>query len=252
MSDLGVGDADQPWIVVAPAAIDTVVTLTAVFPGAPAVPVPVAAGPLVQVPGSSPAEYTQRWQAVDPIVYPLPGRTVLHWQTTGTGEGTEDVEVWVTAPPAAGGPTWSPGLSRVAAYVPRLTVDQTTPGSAIELGTFDQRTNPTGDVAQRHINDAVAEVQALAGTVPDSLHPLASAIAARRAAAMILRAYGDDRTGQDSLATAAALEARADKDLDRLQAAIRDLEDGDADGSFEVLPIYSFPAAVPWGDRYLY
>lgn len=238
MSDLSVGDVDILYLDVTPAAGDTTGTLTVYRPDGTSMPVPVTPGPVAGDPAV-------RRLTADPVTFTLPGRWVFSWMVTGTGVGAEDIEVWVAAPPVAGGPSWAPGLSRVAAYIPRLTVDQVTPGSAVEIGTFDTRTNPTGLIAQRHINDAVAEVLALTGTVPDALHALASAIAARRAAASILRAYGDDRAGQDTLAVAAALDARADADLNRLQTAV----DPGGDGyGIEIVPVYAFPTPTPWDD----
>ncbi|MEU4558527.1 hypothetical protein AB0F72_09055 [Actinoplanes sp. NPDC023936] len=242
LSDLGVGDIDVPYLDVSPAAGDTAGTATLHRPDGTSAPLAVTAGVVSTDPVTGVAS---RRLTSEPITFTQAGKWVLSWTATGTGAGAEDAVFWVTPRPAAGGPTWTPGLSRVAAYIPRLTVDQTTPGSATERGTFDDHTNPTGQVAQRHIDDAVAEVAALAGTVPDALHALASAIAARRAAASILRAYGDDRSGQNALAFAAALDARADTDLTRLQTEIA--EDEEPYG-IDVAPAYSFPPAVPWGD----
>jgi hypothetical protein len=240
VSDLSVGDVDILYLDVTPAAGDTAGALTVNRPDGTSAVVPVTPGPVTGDPAV-------RRLTADAVTFTMAGRWVFSWTVTGTGVGAEDIEVWVAAPPIAGGPTWTPGLSRVAAYIPRLTVDQTAPGSAVELGTFDGRTNPTGEIAQRHINDAVAEVAALAGTVPAGFDLLAAAIAARRAAATILRAYGDDRAGQDTIAVAAALDARADADLTRLRAAIDALEPDDPD-EFSIAPVYTFPAPAPWGD----
>lgn len=248
-SDLGVGDADLPYLVVEPADVGTVATLTVTQPDNTTTAATVVGGALVPIAGTSPTQYWQTWTATTPLVYTQPGRWLLHWDVTGTGMGAEDVEVWVVPNPTAGGPTWTPGLTRVAAYIPRLTVDMSTPGTAVELGTFTTATNPTDTVAQRHIDDAVAEVLAVCGPLPTSLEVLARAVAAQRAAATIQRAYGGSRPGEDSLAVAAALDARADADLTRLRAAIQDLTDGSADGFVAVSPVYSFPAPVPWGDQ---
>ena len=250
MSDLGVGDFDVPFLIVAPANTDTTATLIVRPPTGDPYPVDVTAGPLEPIAGS--ADMRQRWAAAVPVAYTLPGKWVLRWQVTGTGEGAEDVEKWVVASPVPGGPVWSPGLSRVAGYVPRLTVDQTAPGSAVELRTFDARTNPDGTVAQQHINDAVAEVQAAVGTVPEALHPLATAVAALRAAATIQLAYSNTALGMDTLSIAAALHARADADLARLKTAVQDATDGSEDGFFDVVPAFAFPPADPRFDSPTY
>lgn len=248
-SDLGVGDADLPYLVVEPADVGTAAMLTVTRPDTTTASATVVGGALDPIAGTSPTQYRQTWTATTPLVYTLPGRWLLHWDVTGTGMGAEDVEVWVVPNPTVGGPTWTPGLTRVAAYIPRLTVDVATPGTALELGTFTTTTNPTDTVAQRHIDDAVAEVLAVCGTIPTSLEVLARAVAAQRAAATIQRAYGATRLGEDSLQTAAALDARADTDLAQLRTAIQvDTADFGVDIAH---PVYSFPTPTSWGDDLL-
>lgn len=244
-SDVGTGDSELPYLDITPADGTTAATLTVSKPDGTSTQVTVAPGVLTITPGSNPVTYTQRWAVTAPVVYDQPGRTVLHWAVTGTGEGTEDLEVWVVPAPVPGGPTWTPGLSRVALYIPRLTVDVTTPGSAVELGTFTAETNPTDAVAQRHIDDAVAEVLAACGPIPLSLEALARAVAALRAAASIQLSYSNTALGMDTLSIAAALNARADADLARLKTAIADLVDGSADGLAVVVSVWSFPAPDP-------
>jgi hypothetical protein len=235
MSDLGVGDSEIASLTVTPAGTDTQAVLTVHSPTGSSTPVPVTAGALTPGPG---ATQQQTWVSDNPIVYTAAGRWVLSWTVTGTGEGAEDVEVWVSPRPAPGGPTWAPGLSRVAQYIPRLTVDTQTP-SADELGTFTTVTNPTDVAAQHHIDDAVAGVLAVCPTVPAGLEPLARTVAALRAAASIQRAYSNTALGMDTLSIAAALDARADTDLKRLQAAIDDLVSGDDDEPLLIAPIWT-------------
>lgn len=159
----------------------------------------------------------------------------------------------IPAGPGASAVTWAPTLPEVADYVPRLTVDTTTAGAATELGTFTTTTTPDTDSAQRIINGAVAGVEATIGTtLAEALHPLANTVAALRAAATMLRAYAH-HTGND-LAIAAAYDARADAEMARLTFAIADAADGEVDGTdgaLEILPMWSMPAAVSWGDSYL-
>jgi len=241
-TDLGPGDAEIPYLDVAPADGGTAVTLLVEKPDQSTAPVAMTGGDLVPIDGTSPTQYSQRWTATSPVVYDQPGHWVLHFEVTGTGEGTEDLDKYVVASPTAGGPTWTPGLSRVAAHIPRLTVDTSSPGQAVELGTFTSTTNPTDTIAWQHVDEAVAEVVAVCGTVPDSLTVLARSVAALRAAASIQRAYGNTALGLDTLAIAAALDVRADADLTRLQTAIRDLDDGSADGFDVVYPVWAFDA----------
>jgi hypothetical protein len=161
------------------------------------------------------------------------------WRVTGTGANVA-AKVYNVAPlPGTGTrPSWSPFLSQVADHVPYLTVDTTTPGSQVYLGTFRGDTTPTDEVAQRHI-DAAVSLTLLSGlTTP--LYPAATAVAALRAAASLARAY--PRRPED-LQTAAALDARADAHWIRLQAAVDDLADGEGDGYFDILPMWTFPAA---------
>lgn len=111
---------------------------------------------------------------------------------------------------------WAPTLEQVANYIPRSTIDVTTPGDATELGTFTANTKPTHTEAARFIDWAVAQVLSVAPAIPGGLYPLAAGIAAKRAAAAILRSRSDFA---DDLAYATALDAQADGDLARLLSA---------------------------------
>ncbi|MFI6228626.1 hypothetical protein ACIBCR_15095 [Micromonospora echinospora] len=144
-------------------------------------------------------------------------------------------------------PAWTPFLSQVADHVPYLTVDTITPGSATHLGTFTARTWPTDEQAQRLTDGAVTWVRSAVGTVAPAVYDMATQVAALRAAAAIARAYPRD---DGDLAAAAALDARADADLIRLKAA-NDAAGGGDGSEVHLLPVYSFPAPVPWGDDYL-
>lgn len=119
--------------------------------------------------------------------------------------------------------SWAPTLPQVAAYIPRSTVDVVTPGSAAELNDFTASTNPSETVAQGFVDTAVAQVLAVAPTIPGDLHDLATGIAARRAAAAILRSRSDHT---DDPAYADALDAQADADLSRLLSACVAQPDG--------------------------
>jgi hypothetical protein len=165
------------------------------------------------------------------------GDWLVVWRISGTGANVAPKIYNVVPLPGTGTrPDWSPFLSQVADHVPYLTVDTITPGSQIYLGTFTGATTPTDEVAQRHI-DAAVDLTLLAG-LTTTLYPAATAVAALRAAASLARAY--PRRPED-LATAAALDARADAHWTRLQAAIDDLADGVADGDnfFDVVPMWT-------------
>lgn len=144
-------------------------------------------------------------------------------------------------------PVWAPVLAQVADHVPYMTVDTVTPGSQAYLGTFNELTTPTDDQAQRLIDAAWPSVAAAVGVIVEPVWPLAQSVAALRAAAAIVRSYPRD---DGDLARAAALDARADADLARLIAA-NDSAGGGQGNSVDLMPVYSFPAAVAWGDAYL-
>ncbi|PZG17800.1 hypothetical protein C1I95_14720 [Micromonospora craterilacus] len=120
-----------------------------------------------------------------------------------------------------------------------------TPGSQQYQENFTDRTTPARWQAQQFIDAAWPAVLAATGPLVESVWPLAQAVAALRAAAAIVRAYPRD---DGDLARAAALDARADADLERLIAANDAAGGQQPDG---LLPVWSFPAPVPWGDSYL-
>lgn len=186
-------------------------------------------------------EYTVQWTASMANDY------VAVWTVTGTGAGVQ-AKVYNVRPlpsPSASRPAWVPFLSDVADYIPRLTIDMVTPGSAVEYGTFNGLTTPSDEQAMRLLDRAVGSVIATAGTIQTSVAGLAATAAALRAAAAIQRAYprsADDR------AVADALDRRADAELARLVAANAA---AGAVGTTGTLPQWSFPAPVAWGDTNL-
>lgn len=250
MSDLGVGDAEQPTLTVAPADTDTTVTLTVKAPDGTATPVPVTAGPLESIVGTSPVEYQQTWASTDPVTYTSPGRWVLAWTVTGTGEGAEDVEVWVVASPTAGGPTWTPGRSRVANYLPHRTLvrDLSTTHSSqdVLLMSWDATTTPTGVQVERLIADGVAYISARLAPVHANSEAAAAVLVCLYTAAAIERSWPHDN---ESLPRANDLEKRLDGMLAGLIAANRDANTDDGTSyPIEIAPAWSFPRADPRWD----
>lgn len=228
-TDVGVGDAETVFIDVAPADVDTAVTLTVHAPDGTSTPVTVTGGDLEEIAGSSPTAYTQRWTADTAVVYDQAGRWVLHWSVTGTGEGAEDLEVSVVASPVAGGPTWWPGISRVAAYVPHRTLVRsatTSIGSADEYAwTFDATTTPPATTVSRLIADGAAWVTALVTPMHTSSEPLAGLLAALWAAIFIERSWPQD---DQALPRANDMERQLNTMLAQLIAA-NDKANGDDD-----------------------
>ncbi len=186
-------------------------------------------------------EYTVQWTAGMANDY------VAVWTVTGTGAGVQAKVYNVRALPSASNtrPGWAPFLSDVADYIPRMTIDTTTPGSAIEYGTFNGNTTPTDEQAMRLVDAAVGSVLAATGTLAATVQGQAKTTAALRAAASILRAYA--RNAAD-LSTADALDRRADAELTRLAAA--NAAAGSA-SAVALVPEWSFPAPCAWGDTNL-
>ncbi|GAA0528771.1 hypothetical protein GCM10010172_06720 [Paractinoplanes ferrugineus] len=239
-SDLGVGDSETVTLNVAPADNTTSATLTATTPGGTSSSVTVAGGALAEIPGSNPVEYTQTWTSTTPVTFTQAGRWVLRWVVTGTGGGAEDFERYVLPARTAGGPTWWPGRTQVAAYVPWLTVSLSKPGDQTYQGTFSDDTSPDGAVADRHIADAGALVAPLATVMPAALYELAGTVTALHAAASLAAAYA--RTDEDAR-RAENLLARAVTAYQRLTTAVDDAGvDADAD---EPILIANYPGCEP-------
>lgn len=233
-TDVGVGDIEVPYLDVTPGSVTTAGTLTVTDPAGTDTTPTVTAG--------TPSGGTVRLTATA-VTYDAPGRWLLHWDVTGTGAGAEDQEVYVVASPVAGGPTWMPGRSRVANYVPgrTLSVDSTTH----EL-TFSSTTRPTGVQVDRLLADAVSWVTMRVGTVDATLTDQAAACAALWAAAAVERGYPDD--DDDALARAQQLQKLAEQMREDLAAANAAAGEPPVDAGSALLPLYAFPAAPTWAD----
>lgn len=177
------------------------------------------------------------------LLAPAAGDWLVIWYVTGTGASVSPKVYNVSPlPGATSRPVWSPFLSRVADHVPFLTVDTTTPGQQVYLGTFTGVTTPTDEVAQRHIDSAVALMTPAIPAISAALYPAATAVAALRAAASLARAY--PRRPED-LNLAAALEARADA---AWKVLVEAAENEGTAASTVGTPHFYFPAPRPWGD----
>lgn len=243
-TDLGVGDVEVAYLDVTPGDGTTDGTLTVTAPDDTETEPAVTAG--------APADGTVRLTA-SAVTYDQAGKWVLHWDVTGTGAGSEDVEVYVVASPTAGGPTWLPGRSRVAAHIPNRTLARN-PATYVASGdayalTFDSTTRPSGVAVSRLIADAAAWIASAVPTVAESLYDMAGTCAAIWAAAAVERGWPDD---DSSLARARDLQALAEKmRADLVRANTAETGTDPADPGSGLLPVYSFPDAVAWGDSYL-
>lgn len=229
-TDVSVGDSETPYLDVTPADVDTVAALVVTAPDGTTTPITASGGALTVVDGTA----SQRWTASANVVYSAAGRWLLTWTVTGTGEGVETQEVYVVASPTAGGPTWLPGRSRVASYVPTRTLSRN-PASYAASGdayalTFDSTTRPSGVMVDRLIADAASWIGLVASPVHASLSDAASTCAAIWVAAAVERGWPDDDT---SLQRARDLQALADRHRDDLAAA-QDRADGESDDTFGI------------------
>lgn len=167
------------------------------------------------------------------------------WKVTGTGASVTP-KIYNVAPLPGTGTrvAWSPFLSDVADHVPFLTIDLTAPADQVYLGTFTGNTSPTDEVAQRHIDNAVAIVGAGFGTLTGALPRMARTVAALWAAASLCRAYARDDATR-ALANSLSVEARAQLKV------LNDAVDNAGSSTLTALPVMYAPDPVPWGDSYL-
>lgn len=250
-SDVGVGDSETPLLTVQPADGTTQVTLTVTPPAGDPVAVTMTGGDFVDVDGTDPIEQKQTW-AADPVTYTAAGKWVLSYTVTGTGEGAEEQEVYVVATPTAGGPTWTPGRSRVAAYIPHRTLVRSTASTVSSADsyawTWDETTTPPGGTVDRLIADGVAWVSARVYPMAATSEATASVCAALYAAAMIERSWPQD---DQALARADALERRLDVLLNDLVEANGVASDTGEFG-LEIVPMWAYPPADPRYDSSCY
>lgn len=228
---------DTLTLVVDPFGPDTQVTLTVTGPGG----VTASATP-------TSADSRHTW-AANPQ-YTAAGKWVAHWHVTGTGAGETEQEIWVSNPasPSAASP-WRPEPWNVAAYVPRRTLIGAVDGYGNPLNTFSADTHPPVQQVQLLITDACAWVAAAVATVDPSLYGLATTVASLYAAWAVELGYPDNR---DDLSTAEQLLARATAmraDLDTANTAVTGTDPEDP--AANLLPVYSFPPPVAWGDSLL-
>ncbi len=246
-----------PSIDVYPYDTTTLVTLE-VRPPSPGTAFPVEPGEPSEVTAdvNGTATTVQRWSfPAFPTGSPY-GWWVLAWTVLNTGADTLEELFYVEPPPQPGGPTWAPTRSRVAAYVPSRPLVPTPDGRNVDLGTWTDETRPTGRQVDTIIQDACNWVTDATGTLDATLHQSAMAVATFSAAAAIELGYGERDTANKSVAntTSDRLFKRADQMLASLVARNRALTGTDGDDPeavFEIVPVWSFPAAPSYGDYLL-
>lgn len=144
---------------------------------------------------------------------------------------------------------WLPNVTEVADWLPERTVpDDFNPAAPDEqLNTFNNDTQPTGAQVDQLIYAAASHVAARVGTLDSSLYGLAGKAAAVRAAAYVEVSVPRREGGIDRYPDLIAI---ADSMLDDLATANGSLT-GTSPGSTALLPSYSFPTAVSYGDELL-
>jgi hypothetical protein len=183
------------------------------------------------------------WTAV--VHYDQPGVWRLAWAVTGTGAGVKSMSVDVD--PLYALPTWAPDRMRVADYIPRRTLRTGAGQPGAAALTFNDETRPTGAEVDRLIVDACAWVTVVTGPVDESLWKMATATAAVWTAAVIERDYP---TRQGDVSTADLLMQQATQMRTDLQRANEVITGDDPDDpAAHILPVWSFPRPVDWGDE---
>jgi len=141
--------------------------------------------------------------------------------------------------------SWTPASAHVAAYVTSRTVNYADPGSDNPVGDFTATTYPTLTQVNQLIQDACAWVAAEVGSVIDpGLDDQATAAASLRAAALVELSY--PIRDADVSSTAGLMFEQAES-MRRTLALANAAATGSNPDS--VLPSYSFPDPVWWGDR---
>ena len=170
------------------------------------------------------------------------------WRAVAAGAVTGEFGGWwVTRARRTPGPEWTPDLDAVADWIPARTLSSiTTPGEELYLGTFTDTTTPTDEQVSRQIIAAVAYVRSQAGaTIDPGLYDDARAAAACVAAAYVELAYP---MRQPDLSTYDRLWAQAQT----LVSALADSNTATTGGAVSLeqslLPQWSYPDPVPWGD----
>lgn len=145
-------------------------------------------------------------------------------------------------------PDWAPSRGNVADYVPHRTLKQaasaTTGSEDVYYLTFDEDTRPTGYAVDRLIADGVAWVTSRVTPLNEASYGTARLIATLYAAAAVERSWPHD---DQSLQRANDMERRMDALLAGLVVSNDDANDGGPPDA--LLPVYSFPPPVSWGDE---
>lgn len=143
-------------------------------------------------------------------------------------------------------PSWAPALADVAAYITSRTLDNGIPGDSTPAGDFNEGTYPTDAQVTGIIPGSCEWVTVKTGVVDPTLYDLAKACAAVRTAALVELSFP---TRDAEVSNAEALLAQADSMRADLAGANIALTGTDpSSGAGALVPQYSMPAPVWWGD----
>lgn len=152
-------------------------------------------------------------------------------------------------------PDWAPTVTEVADYCTARTLVPQPDGSNAEQSAFTSSTRPTADQVGRIIVDAVAWITLRCGTIHTDLYVAANGICAQRSAGYVELRFPErsSATREDAIATAKELLKLAEAGREELAAANEALtgEDPQNSGFLEIMPLWSFPEPVSWGDQLL-
>jgi hypothetical protein len=166
------------------------------------------------------------------------------WTFTSSGAVVDTTDGALYVWPVGQALPWIPGLRQVARYVMSRTVPIDTT-SDDPLGTFTAATVPDDTQVYEELAAAVGWVSLRVGTVDPSLYQQAGDVAALRAAGMVELSYP---VRDADVNTAAELLRQAEAALKDLAAANSGVT-GTEPGTGVLLPQWSFPDPVAWGDR---
>lgn len=176
---------------------------------------------------------------------------VGNWSVKWVVEGLGATIAWdtLTVLPDPGQPVssaYDPTLTQVADYIPGRTLTYLTPGVETYLGTFTEDTTPSDEQVGRLIRSAVNTVTSRVGVVQDVLADRARDVAACLTAAYVELAFP---VRAADLNTYDKLSALAEAKLAALAESNLALGATPTGLATALLPTWSYPEPVAWGDQ---
>lgn len=184
---------------------------------------------------------------VDPALLTAPGNYSVKWIVEGKGASVSWDTITVLPDPApATASAYDPTLTQVADYIPGRTLTYLTPGVEEYLGTFTADTTPSDEQVGRLIRSAVNTVTSRIGVVQDVLADRARDVVACLTAAYVELAFP---VRAADLNTYDKLSALAEAKLAALAESNLALGATPTGLATALLPVWSYPEPVAWGDQ---